>query len=323
MPVRPSQKDESGSAAPREDFLEEDAEIPGQKFTLVSFLSPEKVLANKDVFLFTKFVKEYEIQYKTKNIEQFLFETIKGINDKLETAALECDVKDLSGVAQAYRSGKLRIEEIVERLDQYTRKNLKEIQTTKIQDDYESSLLKNRVKWEDEFFTLNDFHTTVRGFKVRGSFSSLPEAQGRAKKLQRNDPTHDIYVAETGKWTPWHPDVNQIADQEYAEEELNTLMKKHNENDELSQEYGKARREEAKKGKKTHASVTDLAPPVEARPAARPAAQPARITEGADAVPAPTPAPTQYDGIFEGPADLVIERKAAAAKQAEEDRKTE
>ena len=37
----------------KEDFLEEDQEIPGQKFCLLSFLSPEKVLASKDSFLFS------------------------------------------------------------------------------------------------------------------------------------------------------------------------------------------------------------------------------------------------------------------------------
>ena len=40
-------------AEEREDFLTEDADVPGQKFCLLSFLSPEKVLANKDMFFFT------------------------------------------------------------------------------------------------------------------------------------------------------------------------------------------------------------------------------------------------------------------------------
>jgi hypothetical protein len=47
------------SAEPREDFLTEDAEIPGQKFCLLSFLSPEKFLADKNVFFFSKFLESF------------------------------------------------------------------------------------------------------------------------------------------------------------------------------------------------------------------------------------------------------------------------
>ena len=61
----------------KEDFLEEDQEIPGQKFCLLSFLSPEKVLASKDSFLFSSFVKDFEVQYKTKKLEAAL-ENVQG-----------------------------------------------------------------------------------------------------------------------------------------------------------------------------------------------------------------------------------------------------
>jgi hypothetical protein len=52
----------------REDFLNEDPEISGQKWCLLSFLSPENVLKNKDVFFFEQFVKNFEINVKTKLI---------------------------------------------------------------------------------------------------------------------------------------------------------------------------------------------------------------------------------------------------------------
>jgi hypothetical protein len=41
------------NAEPEEDFLTEDPEIGSQKFVLLSFLSPEKILKNKDVFFFS------------------------------------------------------------------------------------------------------------------------------------------------------------------------------------------------------------------------------------------------------------------------------
>ena len=39
-----------------EDFLDEDTEVPGQKYVLLSFLSPEKVLDKKDQFFFKRFL---------------------------------------------------------------------------------------------------------------------------------------------------------------------------------------------------------------------------------------------------------------------------
>ena len=41
------------------DYLEEDAPIRGQNFACVSFISPEKVLDDKKVFVFTKFTQNF------------------------------------------------------------------------------------------------------------------------------------------------------------------------------------------------------------------------------------------------------------------------
>lgn len=49
------------------------------------------------------------------------------------------------------------------------KENAKEITDTKIKDAYEDFLFANEKKLEDEFFAKNNFTTTVRGLKVRGS----------------------------------------------------------------------------------------------------------------------------------------------------------
>ena len=41
------------------DYLEEDAEIRGQRYACLSFVSPEKILDNKNVFTFTKFTEQF------------------------------------------------------------------------------------------------------------------------------------------------------------------------------------------------------------------------------------------------------------------------
>ena len=46
-----------------EDFLEADPEIPGQKYVCLSFVSPENILENKDVFRIHKFLEVMAKKY--------------------------------------------------------------------------------------------------------------------------------------------------------------------------------------------------------------------------------------------------------------------
>ena len=297
----------SNTAEPREDFLEEDQEIPGQKFVLLSFLSPEKVLANKDAFLFAEFVKDYEIQYKTKKLEGFLVDTVKGINEKLEKEAINFEKQDLSGAAMLCRQSQLKIENVVADLEGYVRKNLKEVTATKINDDFGDYLFKNRTKLEEEFYAKNEFRTTVRGLKVRGTYSSQQEAIARSKKLQRSDPIHNIFVGEVGKWLPWDPDPNSVNEQEYAEDQLNTLMKKYKENEESRQEFYN---EQRKKGRQAGRGVHAIGGEQQPESSTDASLFGPRSTAGA--------APAGYESMFSGPADLALERKLERQQKKEE-----
>ena len=58
-----------GKANPKYvDLLEEDKPIAGQKFTCVSFVSPENILRRKDIFCFEQFVKQWGLN---KSVEKF------------------------------------------------------------------------------------------------------------------------------------------------------------------------------------------------------------------------------------------------------------
>tara|TARA_B100000795_G_C22747370_1_gene417834 strand:- start:446 stop:1168 length:723 start_codon:yes stop_codon:yes gene_type:complete len=100
-----------------------------------------------------------------------------------------------------------------------------------ITEEYEAFLVKNSTVLEKSFYEKNDFHTSVRGIKVRGTFDSMREAQVRATVLQRLDPSHNVFVGQVGYWLPWDPNPENITDQEYGETELNTLVKKYKENE--------------------------------------------------------------------------------------------
>ncbi len=292
------------NTADREDFLEEDAEIPGQKFVLLSFLSPEKVLKDKNVFMFSKFVQNYEFQSRTKNLEAWLMKSVGAINSQLDAEADKLLEQDLSGAADICRKSKIRMDTLMDEFQAFVKGNEKELRESGIKEKWDDFLFANKVALEDEFFAKNEFRTTVRGLKVRGTYSSQGEAVARSKKLQRNDPLHNIFVGEVGKWLPWDPEPNDVAEQEYAEEQLNTLMKKYKENEEQREQFQREQRSRAAAGKKPAAApgITVL------NDAEAAAAEAEAVGNKLD---------TSVTEMFgtEGPADLAIARKMAAKKE--------
>jgi hypothetical protein len=78
-----------------------------------------------------------------------------------------------------------------------------------------------------KFSEANKHMTHVRALKVRGAYETRQEAEYRAKQLQRRDPNFHVFVGQVGYWLPWDPNPDLIKDQEYLNDQLNTLMKKY------------------------------------------------------------------------------------------------
>ena len=247
-----SQADKQPNVPLKEDFLEEDPEIRSQKFVLLSFLSPENVLESKDKFFFGEFLKQYEIDYKMKNLETFLVSLVRGVNDGLTKEAERLDSlgPDLSGASSICRKARLDMGGILETYSSYVKANDAAIKKTTISEHYEAFLFKNQTKLEESFFEKNQFRTSIRGLKVRGVTGTHGEAVAMSKKLQRNDTLHNIFLGEVGKWLPWDPKPHQVQDQEYAEDQLNTLMKTYKENEESREKFVAEQRLETTKGTK-------------------------------------------------------------------------
>jgi hypothetical protein len=77
----------------------------------------------------------------------------------------------------------------------------------------------------------------VQGLKIRGVFDTYGEAMSRAKTLQKLDASHNVYVGQVGHWLPWDPEPHEVGDSEYADDQLNTLMKKYKENESKRDEF--------------------------------------------------------------------------------------
>ena len=237
----------SGTEEKKEVYLEADKEIPGQHYCCLSFISPQKVLKNKDLYFFSDFLKDYEIQYKIKATESFVMAEANKVQDAgsrvqdiLENLILKNPgmAADLSGSLEAVKEIRAGLTRgVAVDLEAHVKSNMNDFKTSVIEEAYETFMYKHKKRLEDDFFAKNEFRTTVQGLKVRGVYDTYNEAAARAKTLQKLDPSFNVYVGQVGFWLPWDPEPHDVADQEYADEQLNTLMKKYKENEAQREEF--------------------------------------------------------------------------------------
>ena len=190
------------------DLLGEDKAISGQKFCCLSFLSPEKILKDKKLFLFEKFLKHFETDESVKKFSQFL----NFLSYKYE----------------------LDFAKIMEDFEDFFKSEKDKLSNSTILDKYKNFLDQKEDELQKEFDILNEFKTNIRGIKIRGSFQTQEEAQLRCRMLREIDPDHDIYVGQVGMWMPFDPDAYRTGNVEYMENELNHLMHEKNKSEEIA-----------------------------------------------------------------------------------------
>lgn len=251
----------------KETYLEADKEIPGQHYVCLSFISPQKVLANKEIFLFSEFLKDYEIQYKVRATETFVMaqaaklqeaaSKVQDVLENLKNKVGSIEVEDLSGALSTVTELRAKItRDVAADLEAHVKAEMADFKTTTLQEAYDTFIYKNKKKLEETFFEKNSFRTTVQGLKVRGCYDTYGEALSRAKTLQKIDPSFNVYVGQVGFWLPWDPEPHEVQDQEYADEQLNTLMKKYKENESQRDEFYAQNKKERLKGAKVSSSMT-------------------------------------------------------------------
>lgn len=85
----------------------------------------------------------------------------------------------------------------------------------------------------------------IRGLKVRGVFDDFETAKRYSEKLRNTtDSDFHIFIGEVGKWLPWDPEPSTVDDENYAEKELNSLMKAYKEHQFKAKEMYEQRKQE-------------------------------------------------------------------------------
>ena len=214
------QKKDGSSNNKYVDLLEVDKPIAGQTFGCFSFISPEKILKQREMFFFEEFLKQWEINKSMEKFHQFL-----------------------NFISFKY---KLQFEEVIKDFETFVKEERETIIKSSIEDDYKTFLDRDEDELEKKFNVKHNFQTSVKGFKARGNFSSQEEAELRAKLLREVDPSFDIFVGPVGTWLPWEPEAYKTGRVEYMEEELNQLVHEKKKNEEVAKNTFEQRVKETK-----------------------------------------------------------------------------
>jgi hypothetical protein len=180
------------------DVLDVDKPIAGQNFCCISFLTPEKILKEKEHFIFEKFLNKWDF---VKSMEKF--------------------IQFLNFVSFKY---KITSEILMKDFEDFVEDEKQELLSYDIANDYKNFLDKYEEEIMKEFNKVHSFQTSTRGVKIRGSYPSQEEAELRCKILREIDPSFDIFVGPVGQWLMWDPEAYKTGRVEYMEEELNKLM---------------------------------------------------------------------------------------------------
>lgn len=209
-----------------EDYLDVDKPLPGQNFYCISFVSPEKVLEQKELFMFYHYERAF-YQKITKMMDSSLTTLIEKSDDG------NIDVSDVIKIKK----------NVLAACDE------EQTSFEGFKDKFEDFRFRDEDKVGEVFDKYNNFQTSVRGVKVRGVFDSKREADIRASVLQRLDPNFDVFVGQIGYWCPWNPNPHKIDDIEYTDSNLNKLVKEYKANevkkDQFYQEQKSQRQKES------------------------------------------------------------------------------
>jgi hypothetical protein len=198
-----------------EDFLESDRTLPGQNYCCISFVSPDDCIKQKELFMFHKFMTQACGEYEL-NIDEILKKSSEDLKNKV-CSELRSKLK----LALKYN------------YDQF-------------KDKYDDFKYKYGEELDNIYNKQTNFKTSVRGVKVRGVFDTYQEAENRAKILQKTDRSFHVFVGQVGFWLPWDPNADKIGNEEYGEDQLNTLMKEYRANEVRKDMFYEERKREKK-----------------------------------------------------------------------------
>lgn len=202
------------------DLLDEDKPIANQKWGCFSFVDNEDIIKSKEMFFFEKYIEQWEFNKTMEKFNHFI-----------------------SFISYKYN---LNNEDLLNDFKEFLNEEKNNLTTTTFADEYKTYLDNNEEDLTSQYKSEYTLQTSVRGFKCRGVYPTMQEAELRCKLLRESDPNHDIHVGPIGIWIPWSPKAYKTGRTEYMEPELNQLMHEKAKNEKKAKEEFDKRVKEAK-----------------------------------------------------------------------------
>lgn len=171
------------------DHLKEDKPLKEQAYCCLSVISPEDVITRKDAYATKLFLESVTARFNEMLAELLLHVPESATN----VAAFKARHGDWLAAGTTTAA-------------------------------FEAYMKDNQADIDKRYSMEHGNVCCTRGIKIRGSYATLDAARGRCQLLRSEDPAHDVYVAEVGKWCPFSAAPTAIGDVNYAESELNALM---------------------------------------------------------------------------------------------------
>lgn len=226
---------QASTGRPGEEYLTVDPKVPGQDFCVLSFVTPGDLHEKKQMFLMDRFLHEMINEYIVsstrdmcrrinsqflKSVENKIEKLEKSKNENHEVIAtemhqirkeLECDEDELARLC-THKHG-MELEDI---LAKYADFKLR------------------REDLQQEFDNEHGKRTSIMGVKFSGAYPFEQQAVDRAKFLAENvERGVHHYVGQSFHWLPFDADPDGIMDNRYQNQQLNEIMQRKRENEEM------------------------------------------------------------------------------------------
>lgn len=203
------------------DVLKQSKTRAGQEFVVLSFLSPENILKQREQYLFEHFIREWDF-----------------------TKCMEKTVSFINFIAYKFN---IDSESLLKDFQEFVKEEDKMLKAGTVEDDYKNFLDRREESLTKQFNIDHDFQTSVRAVKFYGAFSTQQEATKYINEEIDEDDIINAHAGPAGTWLYWDPDPYKTASIDYREEELNRLYHEKILNEKKKDEEFKRRVQDAKR----------------------------------------------------------------------------
>jgi hypothetical protein len=186
------------------DLLFEYPEVSGQQWGVYSFISPEREIRRREMFMFEQFVRQWSYTTSVTAFSEFM--QFMSVKHAIPIESLQAD------------------------LAEFIADKTNNLASLDVSDEFTGYVETHFEKLDEKYEKKHGFETSVRGFAAIGNFSTEEKAGEHARKIREINSDHDILVTKNFHWVPFDPDRYRIANVDYLNPELNRLHQEKKEN---------------------------------------------------------------------------------------------